>query len=260
MAIHWTEAVKARLLPYPGEAWTLAADPRASARALAQLGEPPESPTLAAELARGLAAGLDHRYDAQGNHLDDRLAAHLVDRWCARAGVGFATEVLIEIVRTRPNYELRRDGQPWGRLREQLYGAAPGDRGRAWAIASAARREATGELRPALAYAFCDPAWVDEDLDDALRHGYGQLALLACLAEPDRIATALEQVVTTLYQLIEEAVPHIPNVMRRLGDAGSDLILTCASLAWDERTRAPWLELVRCYDTPAARAFASRFE
>ncbi|MFV8751116.1 hypothetical protein ACNOYE_11280 [Nannocystaceae bacterium ST9] len=257
MAIHWTKAARSRLLPYPGEPWPLILDLRASTKALGKsVGAVPEQPTLAAELARGLAARLGDRYDEQGNHPHDLLGAHLVDLWCDRRDVVFATEVLIAIARACPTpYALRKDGLPWSRLREHLLSAPADVRAQARALAAAARSEPAGELRPALAYAFCERAWVDEDLDEALRQGYGQLALLACLTEPAAIAGAIERVVETLFQLIEEAVPHMPNVMSRLGDEGASLIVTCAGLAWDKASRVPWLDLVACYDTPEAAAF-----
>lgn len=262
MAISWTQTARAHLLPYPGEPWTIALDLRGSARALDKLvGRVPEQPELAAEVDRGLAARLDHRYDDEGNHPHDLLGRHLVDLWCDRRDVVFATEVLIAIVRTRAAdeaYEIRKDGQPWARLREHLLAGPAELRARARAVAASARMQPAGELLPALAYAFCERDWVDEDLDAALERGYGQLALLACLTEPARIAGAIERVVETLYQLIEEAVPHIPNIMSRLGEDGAALIVTCAGLAWDKPSRRPWIELVRCYDTPEAHAFLAR--
>ena len=276
MAIHWTKAARSRRLPYPDDPWPLVLDLRASTRALTKpsktapaIGPVPERPELETEVARGLAARLDDRYDESGNHPRDLMGRHLVDLWCTQRDVVFATEVLIAITRTRPvkalsftdkPYELRKDGLPWSRLREHLLGGSPELRERARAVAAQARREPAGELKPALAYAFCEREWVDEDLDDALAHGYGQLALLACLTEPARIAGAIEQIVKILYQLIEEAVPHMPNVMHQLGDEGAPLILSCAGLAWDKASRKPWLDLVRCYDTPEALAFLARHD
>ncbi len=259
MAIHWTKSARSRLLPYPGETWPLEIDLSASIRAAASVGVVPDQPTHESELARGLAAHLDERHEP-GNRSSSPLARHLVDLWCHRRDVVFATEVAIAIAETRPAttdnpYSLRKDGQPWARLREHLLSAPSDLFEQARAVAASARTRGAGELRPALAYAFCERDWVDEDLDEALREGYGRLALLACLTDHGQIADAIEQVAATLHQLIEEAVPHFPNVMSRLGDDGAALIVTCAGLAWDRPSREPWLNLVRCYTTPEAKAY-----
>lgn len=268
MPIQWTKSLRAKLVPYPGDEWTIASDLRKSAKAVEKIaGAVPEHPTLEEELQRGLTARLDHRYNEAGNHPRDSLGRELVDLWCARRGVVFATEVLIAIVRTRPPkalraedkpFKLRRDGQPWGRLREHLLSGSSEQFSAAHAVAERARREPSGELRPALAYAFCDAAWVNEDFGAALKAGYGQLALLTCVPA-DRAAATLRAMMTGIrFQLIEEAVPHIPTVMSRLGDDGSSLIVEIAELAWDRASRKPWLELVGCYDTAEPRAFVAK--
>ena len=101
--MQWTKSAKARLLPYPGDAWTVACDPSKSNKALAKtVGAVPDEPELEAEVARGVVARLDHRYDEKGNHARDTRGRDLVDLWCARGGVCFALEVLIAIARTRP--------------------------------------------------------------------------------------------------------------------------------------------------------------
>jgi hypothetical protein len=266
--IQWTKSLRAKLLPYPGDDWTTESDLRKAAKAIEKIaGAVPEHPTLEAEVQRGLTARLDHRYNEAGNHPRDTLGRELVDLWCARRGVEFATEVLIAIARTRPAnaqtredkpYKLRRDGQPWGRLREHLLGGSSEQLEAARALAERARGEPAGELRPALAYAFCDADWVAEDLEAALKAGYGQLALLSCLSAEPAAATLRKMIGGVRFQLIEEAVPHIPNVMSRLGEAGSSLIVGIAELAWDKSSRKPWLELVGCYDTEEARAFVAK--
>jgi hypothetical protein len=255
----WTPEVRSRWLPFPGEPWTLAPEPHPDV---------PSGPSVADEIARGLALRLQHRYDATtGMRPRDTHGRQLVDAWCERAGVAFATEVLIAIACTllpkdprnpveRP-YAIRHDGQPWGRLREQLAVAPAAQRARAHELAAAAR-DAPGELRFGLAYAFCDDAWVAEDRDAALTGGYGRLAVIASLRDAAQARAVLERMLDptyTRFQLVEEAVPHVPNLMRRLDPADGELIVRAASLAWSKPSRRPWLPLVACYDGEAAHAF-----
>jgi hypothetical protein len=101
--MQWTKSAKARLLPYPGDAWTVAANPTKSSRALAKtVGAVPDEPVLADEVARGVAARLDLRYSETGNHPRDSRPRDLVDLWVAHGGLCFALEVVIAIARTRP--------------------------------------------------------------------------------------------------------------------------------------------------------------
>lgn len=270
--MQWTKAARARLLPYPGhESWTVCSDLRESSKALAKagLGPVPDEPELAPEVERGVAARLDQRYNLAGNHPKDTLPRDLIDLWVGRRGVVFATEVVLAIAETCPPvaktftdrpYDIRWDGQPWARLREHLFASGPGEFAAARQLAARARTKPAGALRFALSYAFCEPNWVDADLDDALDQGRGPLCVIAAIADPIRAEAVVRRMMDPSYrkyELIEEAVQHMPCVMSRLGDAGADLILEAAAMAWNKPSRKPWLELVRCYETPEAHAFVA---
>ena len=260
MTIRWTTKAKALLLPFPGDEWTIAKRP-------ARTKVPDGTLDVAKEVKRGLKHRLEHRYNAKGNHTHDTLGRALVDAWCARANVAFATEVLIAICKTPHKskatpwptlYQLRWDGQPWARLREHLACASDDARERAHALAAAARDEAKGELGAALAYAFCDEDWVTAELDPAIESGYGQLAVLAATRDATQLRAAFERLMTAPRYRFEEIVPHVPCVMRVLGDAGAGLIVKAAGGASSNKARKPWLEFVACYATPEARAFVKK--
>jgi hypothetical protein len=268
--VEWTAWARARLRPYPGDSWQVAVDLK---KAESKIKGVPAAPTVDDEVARAIELGVNERYDTKGNLPRDTTPSDLVDILCARAGVAFATEVVVracsEPQRARPHapnvrnpYAIRHDGQPWGRLREHLAAAPPADRAAAHAAAATARAR-NDESRQAVAYALCDPTWVAEDTDSMFARGYGTLALLA--AQPDA-ATARDALARLLgktgreeyiapYQIVEEAFPHLPTLMLRLADDDASLVVEAARRAWNTATRKPWLEIVACIQTDEARAF-----
>lgn len=271
MKTSWTEWARARLLPFPGETWRVDVDLAAVERRLAKAGaEVPAAPTGDREIERATALRIHEQYDAKGNHPRDTHGRDLVDLWVARAGVVFATRCVIGAcsmpLATGKPYGLRIDAQPWSRLREHLFAAADADRAAAHALAEKVR-DATSELRQAVAFAFVDETWVAEDLEAMFEAGYGQLALLAALTDPDTGRAALKRLIEegpdadeyiATYQLVENGVWFMPPLMTRLADSDSDLVVRCAERAWNNATRKPWLEVVACLDTAKARAFLVR--
>lgn len=277
MKAKWTKWAEEKLLPFPGDprdTWTVDVNAKSLKKSEANIakgggGAVPAKPTIKAEVKRGIDLRLNEVYGEKGNHPRDTFGRDLVDVWCARAGVAFATEVLVAITDEpqreeahrpghRPPYRLRRDGQPWARLREHLAACSADERKQAHAIAKDAR-DAKHEARQAVAYAFCDAAWVAADIKDgALKKGYGQLALLASLENAQQGRDALALLMSNAvpkYQLIEEAPAHIPNLMKVLDDDDAPLIIEAAKRAWNAASRKPWLEIVACIDSAEARAF-----
>lgn len=258
MKATWTDWARARLLPRIGEPWQVKVDLK---KAEAKVKGVPATPELATEIERGATLRLNERYDEKGGHPRDSVARDLVDIWVARAGVEFATQAALgacaeprRATSSRPTpgaYALRRDGQPWARLREHLAAASEADRAAAKKHAASARTR-TDELRQAVAYAFGDPAWVAEDLERMFKAGYGQLALLTVLPDAATARAALLRLLGEAgidefippYQLIEEAPPHMPNLMAILDDADAELIHKAHAKAWNAATRKPWAELV----------------
>jgi hypothetical protein len=249
MDARWTPWALARLLPFPGDGpveLTLLATNA--------------SDDVDAEVARGVSLRLHERYDARGNIPRDD-PSRFVDSLVGANGLAFATRVLVNVCNraqqerpTNPGhrapYELRRDGQPWARLRRHIFraGVAAADRDAALDVARGAR-ELGNDLRFAVAYAFCVDEWVAADLPRALKEGYGKLALLASLANGAQARHALAVLLgdhgySPPYQLVEEAVAHIPNLIRRLDDADAGLVARAAGLAWNATTRKPWRAIV----------------
>lgn len=292
MNVDWSASatVRARVLPFPGKGapshlaapqpWAMKIDLKKAEAAIKKAGggSVPASPSVDAEVKRGIQLRLNEQYDEKGNWAKDTLPRDLVDVWCARAGVAFATHVLVTICdepqlarastpKVRQPYKLRRDGLPWSRLREHL-AAADRDRDAAHeAAVRAGARKAKHEARQGVAYAFCDQAWAQDDLKGALSEGYGQLAVIAALQDAQAIRDAMlflmgERKVAGVaaapkYQLIENLVPHVPTLMcALLGDKDDkdnkddkddkDLIVRAAGQAWNAAVRKPWLEIVRC--------------
>ncbi len=270
MKAKWTKWAADRLLPVPGDEWTVDVKLKKAEGNIAKGGGDvvPAKPAVKTEVKRGVDLRLNEVYDEKGNHPRDTLGRDLVDVWCARAGVAFATEVVIAIgaekQRARASipggprpYRLRRDGQPFARLREHLAACSAADRKSAHEIAKGAR-DAKSDVKQAVAYAFCDEAWVAADIKHAWQMGYGQLALLASLqtAKQGRDALAvLTSAAVPKYQLIEEAPAHIPNLMKVLDDDDAPLIVAAAKRAWNAASRKPWLEIVACIDSAEAKAF-----
>lgn len=225
-------------------------------------GVPAKKLDLATEIARGAELRLNERYDEKGNWARDSVPRDLVDIWCARTGVAFATQALLGAcaVKLRPGsqlpgrpYGIRRDGQPWARLREHLAAASDSDRTAAKTHAAKARTR-TDELRQAVAYAFCDPTWVAEDLEGMFKEGYGRLALLTALPDAKTARAALLRLLgeagieerIPLYQLYEEAPIHIPNLVQQLDDSDADLLLKAQAKAFSTKVRKLWDDLVAC--------------
>lgn len=272
--LQWTDWARERLLPLPGETWTLTADLKKAEKAVLKAGggQVPAAPTVKEEVQRAVSLRVHERYNPQGNYPRDTCGRDLVDVWCARRGVAFATEVLIAVCRqprekaNHRAYELRLDGQPWGRLREHLAVADAKERKAALALAATARKaDKKSELPAALAYAFCEQAWVKEALPRALDKGYGQLALLTALTDKKKLREALvfllgetEEYVAK-YQLVEYLYPHMPTVLQLLDDADAPMVVRAGEQAWNKATRKPWLEIVGCLQTPAAKAFVKKY-
>jgi hypothetical protein len=260
-------------LPFPGEPWQPKVDIAASVQRLAKVGVAiPQKPALADEVKRALELRLHCNYGPDGNRPKDIHGRDAVDLWVAGAGLAMTTEILVEACKrghhqaSRPAqfgdapYNVRTDGLPWSRLREHLVAASEGDRADARKVAAAARKakkQAGNELGPAVAYAFCDDAWVAEDLEAALEHGYGRLCLLAALATPAQAKHALEVMKTEApkYMLLENGYTHMPNLMVRLADADADLVIDICEMAWNKAVRKPWLDIAACLSTPRAIGF-----
>lgn len=245
----------------PGDAWRIDVK---LAKAEAKVPGVPAAPDLSTEILRGAQLRLNERYDAKGKHPRDTIPRDLVDIWCARAGVVFATQALLGACAMERQlglsletklYELRRDGQPWARLREHLAAASEADRAAAKLHAARARTR-SDQLRPAVAYAFCDPTWVAEDLEAMFKHGYGRLALLTALPDAATARAALLRLLGEAaideripsYQLFEEATPHLPNLLQRLDDTDAALIHKARAKAWNATVRKPWDELLACLE------------
>lgn len=274
MKTTWTKWAQDRVLPFPGDAWTVKVALKKAEANINKAGGAavPDVPKVADEVKRGVKLRLNETYDVKGNHPRDTFGRDLVDVWITRAGVPFALEVLIAICETPQlpslasphgprTYRLRRDGQPWARLREHLHAIAKEERDEAHKLAAKAR-SAKSELRQALAYAFCDAAWVEADMPAALKKGYGQLALLAACANARQARDALQFLMRDVgeggvpkYQLIEEGVTHMPNLMRMLDDKDAPLVVAAARRAWNGASRKPWLEVVGSLTTSEAKAF-----
>jgi hypothetical protein len=246
----WSPWAKARLLPVPGR------DPfEIDLSDTLTLGEMPFEELL----EFGIAQRVPERYNESGNHPSDKHGENLVDTCVATGGVQLATKFLLEVCGRAASgtYKLRQDVRPWGRLRQHLAAASAEDRAAAKALATAARAM-TDERKPAVAFAFCDPQWVSEDLPTALEEGYGQLSLLASLETAEQARGALAKLTadeTPAYQIIEEGVWFMPNVLRTLEATDVELVLEAARMAWSKATRKPWLEIVACLPGAKAKAF-----
>jgi hypothetical protein len=271
MKVTWTAWAQARVLPYPGEAWTVEVDLPAAEKRLAKAGAiVPASPEVEAEIERARSLRVNERYNEKGNHPTDSNGRDLVDVWVARAGVVFATRCAIgvcSVARTdgKP-YELRLDAAPWGRLREHLAAASKADLAAAKALAKPART-AKSELRQAVAFAFADPAWAASHYEQMFEDGYGQLALLAVIPDAKTGRLALKRLIEegpdpdeyiAPFQLVENGYPFVPALMTRLDDADVDLVVRCAGRAWNNATRKPWLEIVASLDAPSAKKFLAK--
>lgn len=256
MPIEWSTTVAKRLLPFPGRG--VALKPRPAAALAAAIGEAlPASLSEDVEVERGVRLGIHRRYDDQGRHLRSAVAPALVDAWVQREGLAFATAVLARVCRepvpatpASPHpraYQLRHDGEPWRRLRQHL--AATTSAGAPLAAAQSARAGAPGELGAALAYAFCEPAWVAAELEDAFARGYGRMAVLAAITDPALALSAGERLVSLRprYQLYEEAVPHVPTLAQTMGDAGRGVVEAMVAGAYGTGVRKPFAELLACY-------------
>lgn len=257
MKVNWTKWAAERVVPVPGVPFTLKINLTKAEKAVPGV---PAKPKLAEEVARGISLRLNECYSETGNHPRDTFGRDLVDVWCARAGVAFATHAVIATcakgqlpsprnATARP-YRIRIDGQPWRRLREQLAAASPADRAAAKAIAAKARKKtaAYAEVRCGIAYAFCDPAWVKAELAGMFEEGYGRLVLLAAMPDAKTARAALVRLLDdpdiATYQLVEEAPPHVPNLMLSLDDKDAPLIRRALDKAWNKATKKPWQELV----------------
>jgi hypothetical protein len=257
MKVTWTKWAAERVVPVPGKPFELVTNLKKAEKTVPGV---PAKPKLADEVARAIKLRVNERYSKEGNDPRDTFGRDLVDLWCARAGVVFATQAVIETCSkgqlptmynvNRRHYQLRLDGQPWRRLREQLAAAKPAERASAKAVAAKARKTSKGrdELRFGIAYAFCDPAWVKEDLAGMFDEGYGRLALLAAMPDAKTARSALVRLLEdddiARYQLVEEAPPHVPNLMLVLDDKDAPLIRRALDEAWNNKTRKPWQELV----------------
>lgn len=253
MKTNWTKWAAAYVQPVRGKPWTLDVNLKKAEKSVPGV---PAKPTLAEEVARAVKLRVNERYGPDGNHPKGTAVRDFVDVLVARAGVAFATQVLIEAcakgqlpTATYPrgrDYLLRHDGQPWRRLREHLAVASPAEVAAAKKVATAGRKR-KGEVPPALAYAFCEPSWVKQDLPGMFENGYGQHALLAAISDAKTARAALVRLLEdediARYQLVEEAYPHVPNLMMVLGDKDATLIKRALERGWNNKTRKPWQEL-----------------
>lgn len=231
-----------------------------------ELGERvPAKPTQATEVARGVKRRIEACYDLKGNHDRSKTPALLVDLWVQRAGLAFTTGVLLDAC-SRPvprvnmrgvtAYSLRRDAQPWRRLREHLVAAEPAQVKEAHAVAErwwkqkppaeALAHASVLEVRCALAFSFCDQAWVHEVLDEVFEQGYGRWAVLSAITEPKAALAALKRLssVDTAYQIYEEAVVHLPTLVKVAGPAARATLQKLRDRAFSKKVQKPFAELL----------------
>jgi hypothetical protein len=251
MELEWTPWAQVRLLPIPGrDAFDLDTSDTLT------LGDMPFEELL----EFGIAQRAHERYNEKGNHPNDKHGDNLVDTCVATGGVELATKFLVEVCGKKDHYKLRRDAGGWRRLRQHLAAAPEEQRAAAKTIAAQARR-LEDERREAVAFAFCDPEWVNQDLEESLEDGYGKLALLTSLSTPEQARGALARLLgkdgqySPPYQLVEEAVDFMPNLMRTLDASDVGLVLEAAAKAWNKAVRKPWLEIVACLPLGTAKAF-----
>jgi hypothetical protein len=256
MELAWTPWAQERLLPVPGnDAFEIDLSDTLT------LGEMPFDELL----EFGIAQRVPERNNEKGNPATDSHGDRLVDTCVATGGVELATRFLVEVCGrvSEGIYGIRRDGAPWGRLRQHLAAASPEERKKAKAIAAKAR-DFTDQRRQAVAFAFCDPAWVAEDFPEVFRHKYGKLALIASLSTAEQAREAMwrllgkDDTFPPPHYLVEEAVAFIPNLMRVMDAADADLIIEGAKLAWNKSTLKPWLEIVACLPGKKAQAFLAK--
>jgi hypothetical protein len=276
----WTTWAAARVLPFPGQPWTVRAlDLKKSAARVAKAGggEVPAKAVLADEIARGVTLRLAERYNVQGNDPKETIADDVVDLWVDRGGVPFAIEAAIGVTRTKvgvapgERYNLRRDGRPWTRLREHAVaggvdvGALPVVR-KAWG--KGAWEIGASELPYALAFLTCDRAWVDRvvaqcdvnDKDEVPAPDYGQTCVLAAVTDPARASELLR--ITDKqpmgFHITEEAYDFIPTLMQVLPDAEAGYLVDIAESCSSKAIRKPWLEIIGSLTTAKAKAFVAK--
>jgi hypothetical protein len=253
MALKFSPTLAKQLLPFPGDATKVAMKSTAALEKLvgAKL---PAKLDEAEELERGVALRIHHRYNEKGGWDRSTVGAALVDLWVQRGGVELATRLLARVCSaTVPQggyakpYVLRHDGQPWARLRLHL--CAQEDISSARVIAAGFREKAKGELGTALAFAFCVPEWVEEEIEPMIEDGYGRWAVLTAIQDRAK-AVAVAKRMTSLpqaFQLYEEAVPHMPTLVRTMGDAGKPIIEKMVDKAYNAKAKKPFLALLGCY-------------
>lgn len=249
-----------QLVPFHGDAFTLKLKkPEALEKVLGV--QVPASPDEATEVARGHELRVNRRYDAEGRWDRTSTAADLVDLLAQRGGLAFTTAVLIKVCSLpiprdgggpdQP-FALRRDGQPWRRLREHLVASKDPSAVRAardvaaqtWAQAE------QDELRCALAFAFCEDAWVEAMIDPMFQKGYGRWAVLAAVRDPQQALALMKRIVKSdlRFQLYEEAVIHLPTLVKTAGPEGRAELEKMIERAWNEKVKKPFIALSACHD------------
>jgi hypothetical protein len=249
-----------QLVPFPGDPLTLKLKkPEALEKALGV--KVPASPDEATEVARAHELRVNRRYDAAGAWDRSSTSSEWVDLLAQRAGLAFTTSVLIKACSLRiprdgggPDqpFALRRDGQPWRRLREHLVASKePSAVKAAHALAVQHWAQAAqDELRCGLAFAFCDASWVEAMIDPMFEKGYGRWAVLAAVRDPQRALALMRRLADAnlRFQLYEEAVVFIPTLVKTAGPEGRAALEQMIERAWNEKVKKPFIALRACYD------------
>lgn len=246
-----------QLVPFAGDAFTLKLK-KAEALEKALGVKVPAAPDEAAEVKRAHELRVNRRYTVAGAWDRSAAASEFVDLLVQRAGLAFTTSVLIKACSLPiPNdrggpeqpYALRRDGQPWRRLREHLVASKdPKAVDAAHAVAAKVDPKKL-ELRCGLAFAFCDEAWLEPLIDPMFENGYGCWALLAAVSDPKQALALMKRIVKEdlRFQLYEEAVIFIPTVVKTAGPAGKPELEKMVARAFNEKVKKPFTALLACY-------------
>ena len=255
-----------QLVPFPGDPFTLKLKkPEALEKALGV--KVPAIPDLATEAERAHELRVNRRYNEKGSWDRSPVGAMLLDLWVQRGGLAFATGALIKACNRRlprhnppgeQPFDLRRDGQPWRRLREHLVAskdakavdAAHAEAARFWKLkpVDGFQEQTFRDLRCGLAFAFCDAAWVSEMIDPMFEEGYGCWCALAAVRDPKQARKLLERMVKEdlRFQLYEEAVVFLPTLVKTAGSAARPALEAMIEGAFNNKVKKPFLALLDC--------------
>ena len=80
--------------------------------------------------------------------------------------------------------------------------------------------------------------------------GYGRWAVLAAISDPTQARTVAKRLANhdPPYQLYEEAVPHIPTLVKTMGDAGRPVLEQMVKKAYSKKALKPFAELLACLE------------